>query len=50
MANELTNAMGGDARLLSLPGVGHNDMLRAGETLWNVVKDFLNSSQREWLT
>jgi pimeloyl-ACP methyl ester carboxylesterase len=44
MANELTRAMGGHARLVSLPGVGHNDMLRAGERLWNVVKDFLNSA------
>jgi pimeloyl-ACP methyl ester carboxylesterase len=42
MANELTNAMGGHARLVSLPGVGHNDMLRSGKRLWNVVKDFLN--------
>lgn len=42
MANELTRAMGGHARLVSLPGVGHNDMLRSGERLWNVVKDFLN--------
>jgi uncharacterized protein len=44
MANELTKAMGGHARLVSLPGVGHNDMLRSGERLWNVVKDFLNSA------
>jgi pimeloyl-ACP methyl ester carboxylesterase len=44
MANELTNAMGGHARLVSLPGVGHNDMLRSGERLWDVVKDFLNSA------
>ncbi len=44
MANELTKAMGGHASLVSLPGVGHNDMLRSGERLWNVVKDFLNSS------
>jgi pimeloyl-ACP methyl ester carboxylesterase len=43
MANELTRAMGGHARLVSLSGVGHNDMLRSGERLWNVVKDFLNS-------
>jgi len=33
MANELTNAMGGHARLVSLPGVGHNDLLRSGESL-----------------
>jgi len=44
MANELAKAMGGHARLVSLPGVGHNDMLRSGERLWNVVKDFLNSA------
>ena len=43
MANEMTKAMGGHARLVSLPGVGHNDMLHSGERLWNVVKDFLNS-------
>jgi pimeloyl-ACP methyl ester carboxylesterase len=42
---ELTKAMGGHARLVSLPGVGHNDMLRSGEKLWNVVKDFLNSPE-----
>jgi uncharacterized protein len=42
MANELTKAMRGHARLVSLPGVGHNDMLRSGERLWNVVGDFLN--------
>jgi uncharacterized protein len=43
MANELTKAMGNHARLISLPGVGHNGMLNSGERLWNVVKDFLNS-------
>jgi len=43
MASELTRAMGGQARLVSLPGVGHNDMLGLGERLWNVVEDFLNS-------
>jgi uncharacterized protein len=43
MANELTKAMRGHARLVSLPGVGHNDMLNSGERLWNVVKDFLDS-------
>jgi uncharacterized protein len=43
MANELTKAMGGHARLISLPGVGHNDMLNTGERLWNVVTDFLKS-------
>jgi pimeloyl-ACP methyl ester carboxylesterase len=41
MANELTKAMGGHARLVSLAGVGHNDMLSSGERLWDVVKDFL---------
>ena len=45
MANELTKAMEGHARLVSLAGVGHNDMLRSGERLWNVVKDFLNSPE-----
>ncbi len=45
MANELTKAMGGHAQLVSLPGVGHNNMLRSGERLWNVVKDFLNSAE-----
>jgi uncharacterized protein len=44
MANELTKVMKGHARLVSLPGVGHNDMLRSGERLWNVVRDFLNSA------
>jgi uncharacterized protein len=45
MADELTKAMGGHARLVSLPGVGHNDMLYSGESLWNVVKGFLNSTE-----
>jgi uncharacterized protein len=45
MANELTKAMGGHARLVSLPGVGHNDLLSSGERLWDVVKDFLNSPE-----
>ena len=45
MANELTKAMEGHVRLVSLTGVGHNDMLRSGERLWNVVKDFLNSKE-----
>jgi len=45
MANELTKAMEGHARLVSLADVGHNDMLRSGERLWNVVKDFLNSPE-----
>jgi pimeloyl-ACP methyl ester carboxylesterase len=43
MAIELASAIGGDARLVSLPGVGHNNILGAGERLWNVVSDFLNS-------
>lgn len=43
MAHKMTKAMGGHAGLVSLPGVGHNDMLRSGERLWNVVKDFLNA-------
>lgn len=42
MANELTKAMGDNARLVSLPGVGHNNMLGAGGRLWSVVEDFLN--------
>lgn len=45
MANELTKAMKGNARLLSLPGVGHNNMLNSGPGLWNVVEDFLNSPE-----
>jgi uncharacterized protein len=46
MANELTKAMAGHTRLVSLPGVGHNDMLGSGERLWSVVKDFLSSPAR----
>lgn len=42
MANELTKAMGDNARLVTLPGVGHNNMLGAGGRLWSVVEDFLN--------
>jgi uncharacterized protein len=45
MANELTKAMDGRARLVSLPGVGHNNMLGSGERLWNVVTDFVNSPE-----
>jgi uncharacterized protein len=45
MAIELTKAMGSHARLVSLPGVGHNGMLNSGDRLWHVVKDFLNSQQ-----
>ena len=45
MATELTNAMGGHARLVGLPGVGHNNMLNSGERLWNVVTDFLSSHE-----
>jgi pimeloyl-ACP methyl ester carboxylesterase len=41
MANELTKAMGRRARLVSLPGVGHNDMLGSGDRLWDIVNDFL---------
>jgi uncharacterized protein len=41
MANKMTKAMGGHARLVSLPGVGHNDMLGSGERLWHIVNDFL---------
>ena len=43
MARELTRAIGDNAMLVSLPGVGHNDMLHSGEELWRVVTDFLNS-------
>jgi len=43
MATELAKAMGGHARLVTLPGVGHNNMLSSGERLWNVVTDFLSS-------
>ena len=42
MATDLAKAIGGHARLVSLPGVGHNNILGAGEPLWNVVSDFLN--------
>jgi uncharacterized protein len=44
MAEELTKAMGGHARLISLPGVGHNNMLDSGERLWRAVEDFLSPS------
>ena len=47
MANKMTKAMEGHARLVSLPGVGHNDMLRSGERLWNVVQDFLKCAARD---
>jgi len=43
MAIELTKAMRGRARLISLPGVGHNNMLGSGPKLWDAVTDFLNS-------
>lgn len=45
MATELAKAMGCHARLVGLPGVGHNNMLGLGEMLWNPVTDFLNSTQ-----
>jgi uncharacterized protein len=45
MASKLTRAMGGHARLVSLPGVGHNDMLVSGGRLWSVVNDFLSSPE-----
>lgn len=41
MANELSRAMGERARLVNLPGVGHNDMLVSGERLWTAVTDFV---------
>jgi pimeloyl-ACP methyl ester carboxylesterase len=43
MAKKLTKAMGRNARLVSLSGVGHNDMLIAGDRLWDIVIDFLKS-------
>jgi hypothetical protein len=45
MANELTKALGSHARLVSLPGVGHNNMLHSGDRLWNVMQDFLRSPE-----
>ena len=45
MANKLTKAMGRRARLVSLSGVGHNNMLIAGDRLWDIVIDFLKSPQ-----
>jgi hypothetical protein len=46
MATELTKAMSGHARLVSLAGVGHNDLLGSGEKLWDVVKDFVDSPEK----
>jgi pimeloyl-ACP methyl ester carboxylesterase len=43
MADELTKAMGSHAWQVSLPGVGHNEMLRSGGRLWSVLEDFLKS-------
>jgi hypothetical protein len=37
--------MGRHARLVNLSGVGHNDLLIAGDRLWDVVIDFLKSPQ-----
>jgi pimeloyl-ACP methyl ester carboxylesterase len=45
MANKLASALGGQVRLISLPGVAHNDMLRSGERLHSVVLDFLGSRE-----
>lgn len=45
MANKLTKAMGRRARPVSLSGVGHNNMLIAGDRLWDIVIDFLKSPQ-----
>lgn len=42
MADELTKAMRSRARQVNLSGVGHNDMLGAGDRLWDIVIDFLN--------
>jgi uncharacterized protein len=46
MATEMAGAMRAHARLVSLAGVGHNDMLWSGERLWTAVTDFLNSAQQ----
>jgi len=43
MASELTKALGRQARLVSLSGVGHNNLLIAGRRLWDPVRDFLAS-------
>jgi uncharacterized protein len=43
MARELTKALAGHARLVSLPDVGHNNLFSARERLWDVVWDFLDS-------
>jgi len=45
MATELTTALGARARRVDLPGVGHNNLLRAGEPLWTPVLDFLRDPQ-----
>jgi hypothetical protein len=45
MADELTKVMGRRARQVNLSGVGHNDMLRSGDRLWDLVTDFLKSPQ-----
>jgi pimeloyl-ACP methyl ester carboxylesterase len=45
MVNKLTKAMGSHARLVSLPGVGHNNLLSSGDRLWNSVNDFLISPE-----
>lgn len=45
MAKKLTKAMGRRARLVSLSGVGHNNMLIAGDRLWDIVIDFLKCPQ-----
>jgi pimeloyl-ACP methyl ester carboxylesterase len=45
MANELTKSLESHARLVSLPGVGHNNLLGSGDRLWSVVQDFLRSPE-----
>jgi hypothetical protein len=43
MADKLTKSIGGRAQQVNLLGVGHNDMLGAGDRLWDAVTEFLNS-------
>jgi pimeloyl-ACP methyl ester carboxylesterase len=43
MADELTSAIGGPARRVDLPGVGHNNLLNSGDRLWAAVTSFLDA-------
>jgi uncharacterized protein len=43
MADELMSAMAGRARRVDLPGVGHNNLLNAGDPLWQAITDFLDA-------